>query len=467
MQYETPLSYLRRLLEHDDSDKFRIIINLIDNNNNNEHNESSEENKIIFTTTKNKSRVISKRINDIYQIDPTINEYSINLPKQIKMQTSNQTKEDIEDVLSTLIKSIIDKVEINETQRDIFSIITTILNGSEDKETGIKYDMKNEEEAISLLRTEFHFDSIEYLSFQIIEFIRSSSMKNIEEGIINEIIDEYISVCDKDGDKKESEKRQIFDALKEQEEKRILMHFLLSLDIEEYDEDMIEYIYDNLDDEIIDNEISRVICTLRSHILKIIESNKNEKKKKTKTKTKIEKECEYNGNELSGIIDYLQKQNGADLESNNILKLSGGGVHNPAYPITNLIKYNSNNMSNEFYYNYYSGTPSSSDGWIEFDFLNKTINLTSYTIRTGGYYPKSWRIVGSNDHQIWEDIDHRVNNSELKGDYKQHRFENTKSDKSYRYIRYIQEEEWSGSQYNYFIHLTRIEFFGSISSPKS
>ena len=68
------------------------------------------------------------------------------------------------------------------------------------------------------------------------------------------------------------------------------MHFLLSLDIEEYDEDMIEYIYDNLDDEIIDNEISRVICTLRSHILKIIESNENTKKTKTKSKTKIEKE---------------------------------------------------------------------------------------------------------------------------------------------------------------------------------
>ena len=466
---------MKRLIEYDDSDNFQIIINFTSsnqietkNNNNNYNNDSQnsqeKKDKITINTTKNKARVISRKINDSYQVDPTINEYPINLPQQLKSQLTKYTKESIEETLQTLIKSIVDKIEVNKNQQEIYSIITTILNGYTDKEDKMRYEVNSQEEAISLLSTEFHSRSIEYLSGHIKEFILSSEMRNIEEGIIKEIIDAYVSHREDVEKENESEIYDIFESLVSEGEAVTVMHFLLSLGIEEYDESMIKFIYDNLDDEIIECEISGIIFTLRCHFLELLETVKNKKKNRKKKKLDSEeKECEYNGNELSGIIDYLQKQNGADLEAGNILKLSGGGYPCPSCPITNLIKYNSNNMNSEFYYNYYSGTPSSSDGWIEFDFVNKTVNLTSYTIRTSDcFYPKSWRIVGSNDHEHWEDVDHRVNNSELNGDYKQHRFENTKSDKYYRYIRYIQEEQWSNSSCNYYIYLTRIEFFGTL-----
>ena len=471
--YETPRSYLKRLIEYDDSDNFQIIINFTASNQveTKKNNQNSQEkiDKITINTTRNKARVISRRINDAYQVDPTINEYPFNLPQQLKSQLAKYTKESIEETLQTLIKSIVDKIEVNKNQQEIYSIITTILNGYTDKRDKMRYEVKSQEEAISLLSTEFHSRSIEYLSGHIKEFILSSEMRNIEEGIIKEIIDAYVSHREDVEKENESEIHDIFESLVSEGEVLTVMHFLLSLGIEEYDESMIKFIYDNLDDEIIECEISGIIFTLRCHFLELLETVKNKNKNRKKKKhDSEEKECEYNGNELSGIIDYLQKQNGADLEAGNILKLSGGGYPNPSFPITNLIKYNSNNMNSEFYYNYCSGTPSSSDGWIEFDFVNKTVNLTSYTIRASDYYyPKSWRIVGSNDHEHWEDIDHRVNNSELNGGYKQHRFENTKSDKYYRYIRYIQEEQWNGSSCNYCIYLTRIELFGTISSPKS
>lgn len=38
-------------------------------------------------------------------------------------------------------------------------------------------------------------------------------------------------------------------------------------------------------------------------------------------------------------------------------------------------------MDSECYNDYNNITPRSSDTWIEFDFVNKVVNLTSYTIQ--------------------------------------------------------------------------------------
>lgn len=471
--YETPHSYLKRILEHDDSEQFQIIIKTVDNLHKttcNHQEPKRREEEIIINTTLNKSRVVSRKINDAYQVDPTINSFSINFPNQLKFQSPKERKEKIEEVLQTLIKSTTEQVEINKAENDLYSIINTILNGHEDKENCHESLIKNQEEAISLLNTEFHALSIEYLSGHFIDFIKSSTMKNIEESLIKDIIDEYITEHYKPEKKDASEVSSIFEKLCQEEEVGIVLHFLLSIDPSEYDECMIEYIYDNLDDDIIMKETSRIILILRRHFLKIIEKTNN--KKKVKKNAKYQKgefkNIEYSGNELSGIIDYLQKQNGPGVGSNDILRISGGGFPDPSCPITNLIKYNSNNMNNECYCNYCNRqNPSLNDGWIEFDFGSRAINLTSYTIRARHCFcPKSWRIVGSNDHESWEVIDHRVNNSKLNGKYKQHRFESTKSDNYYRYIRYIQEDQWTyGLFMDDCISLTRIEFFGSISPP--
>ena len=175
---------------------------------------------------------------------------------------------------------------------------------------------------------------------------------------------------------------------------------------------------------------------------------------------------------MKGLFDYLESKYGENLETNNIMKISGGGSKSVTYPLTNLIKYDSNQI-NLHYYNYANLTDANeSEGWIEFDFCERKVNLSSYTIRTNSdhenwNHPKTWRIVGSNDKDHWVTLDHQTNNSVLRGKCLQHRFQCENKNKNYyRYIKYIQEDNWNrNTQQKYDIYLTCIEFFGSISSP--
>lgn len=110
-------------------------------------------------------------------------------------------------------------------------------------------------------------------------------------------------------------------------------------------------------------------------------------------------DCSFKGDELDGIFSRMQKTFNSELCESGNLKISGGGDQkNPRYLLKNLIKYDSQNIDKCFY-NYANKKPNESDGWIEFDFGERKINLSSYTLRAccsdGGYecYPKSWRIV--------------------------------------------------------------------------
>lgn len=76
---------------------------------------------------------------------------------------------------------------------------------------------------------------------------------------------------------------------------------------------------------------------------------------------------------------HFKKKHGDNLEGSGALKLTGGGDLNPNHPITNLINYD----QVSYYFNWSNRKPSGeSDSWIELDFVNEKINLTSYPIKT-------------------------------------------------------------------------------------
>lgn len=181
-------------------------------------------------------------------------------------------------------------------------------------------------------------------------------------------------------------------------------------------------------------------------------------------------ECQYlENNKFDGIISYLlKKSNGHDDD----LKISTGSITSYYYDsmsnVSNLL------LLSDFDKGFF-GVGYRNSAWIEYDFGNRKINMTSYTIQSlfrspYQYQPKTWKFMGSNDHDKWEMIDFKSNNDVLNKGYFNSHFECVRKGKYYRYIRYVQMGNWNISETykysrndRYSIALSSIEFFGTIS----
>ena len=167
----------------------------------------------------------------------------------------------------------------------------------------------------------------------------------------------------------------------------------------------------------------------------------------------------YEGDELDGICSYIIKTKGKNCVENGDLKISAGKTRDGSP--NNLIKYDKDHID-DYFRNHADSEFNESEGWIEFDFVKQKVNLTSYTLRTVGlYYPKSWKVFGSNDRTNWVVLSRQINNPALNGSGKQNRFECESNNNYYQYIRYIQDDSWYSNR-QYCIQLACIEFFGSI-----
>lgn len=180
-------------------------------------------------------------------------------------------------------------------------------------------------------------------------------------------------------------------------------------------------------------------------------------------------QCKYSSdNQFDGIISYIKKSTNDLVNGNNDhLRLSGRPI-NSDYSLSNLLLYDDADIM-KVYSNLKSNPLelSENDAFIEFDFVSRKINVTSYTIRASYfcpnyYHPKTWKLLGSNDHQNWELIDMKENNSELNETYICAHFECSQKGQYYRYIKYLQIDNWNRDNLKYNVVLSAIEFFGSI-----
>ena len=447
VEYTIPTKDLQRLILQDQSDKFYLIVKSL----------SSKDNQIIIETTFNKARVISRKINQLCQIDPTINEYEIPIPENSPQNFSSTDPKQIVEILNLLLKSSTEKIELGDEKLYLFNMVRLLLGQNEEESR--KIDLKNSslKEALSLLRTEFHVNSIEYISSHFSEFIESIELSRLDDEIVIEIIDSY---CVKNRQNSEENQKIFSNLVQKEKDDRIIMHFLLCIEYDEYDKEMSEYIISHLTDDVANSELSRVIEKFKQQLLSQFSSSKKETKKNNNGNVI---ECKYEGDELSGIFSYLKKKHGDDIAKKGVVTFSDANIPSRQGKISDLINYGPDEIDSE-YHNQTSGSTGANDGWFEIDFGERRINLTSYTLRScsrGQYsYPKSWRIVGSNDKKQWDVLNHQTNNGSLKGDHLQKRFVCEDNDKYYRYIRFVQEDSWGPYTYN--IILTCIELFGSI-----
>ena len=513
---QTTIDDLRRVFINDVSDPFFFIINFTDISNPNVLVEplkikgtkkSKKENQITIKTTINRARAISKKINGMYSVDPTIDSYEINYPielfkstqiskgaaKNSKINSKNakqiqQAKEKIEEIFNVLFLSTTqDNCKIRKDQKIILNQLKFSLGDEMSEDFSSDEDYSSEQffvindikEAISILSTQYHSQAIKYLADNFIVFIQSSLIKEIDENILNDIVDLYVgNYIHNQSDLKpkkifsiQNEIKEIFQILKKKDEKDLLIYFLVSLKMEYFNEEMLNFLFSHIDDDISSQSFSRLMIFIRQSLIQLFMGFA---KQQMVDFDQIHIDCEYKeGEDLNGIISYLIREEGREILSNGTLTLTGGTDPklNPYHPITNITEYDE--KINDYFYNFHSTLiPSEESNFIDFDFGQRKIKISSYTIRSnknpenGRYHPKTWKICGSNDKENWDIIDQQVDCNELNGPYKQHHFVCDQVKNKYRYIRYIQEDSFDSartrSNFKYIIYLTCIEFFGEI-----
>lgn len=163
---------------------------------------------------------------------------------------------------------------------------------------------------------------------------------------------------------------------------------------------------------------------------------------------------------LHGIIDHLTAKYGNVVEERlvNVLVPCNNSMACDLLNYTNRLKSHWKNESLQ------------EQNWIIFDFKSYTLKLTAYTIR--GCYcqdyncrPKSWTISGSNDQKKWTILSEIRNCTSIDRPYGMMTFEVPNKTQSFRFIKYTQLEN-NEKNLHYIVHLSAIEFFGTISSFK-
>lgn len=121
---------------------------------------------------------------------------------------------------------------------------------------------------------------------------------------------------------------------------------------------------------------------------------------------------------------------------------------------------------------FYEKNATAETTWVDFQFLKQKIDLSSYQIKTyiygsGNPHPKEWEILGSNDREHWDVLDHQENCSELNQAHTTEHFVcQTPTHKLYQYIRYHQISNWHTNQdaYKYSLRISKFELYGDEST---
>lgn len=154
----------------------------------------------------------------------------------------------------------------------------------------------------------------------------------------------------------------------------------------------------------------------------------------------------------TGILDFLNDEvnitAGGNSENVNFIRSIGGS------DFKNWINFSPKNENESF---------------IEFDFgIEYRVKLEVYNIQTikkhDQIYPKSWKIIGSNDQRNWVIIDEKKDEDALKSKFSEYFCcQNHNENNRFRYIRFVQLASWSQSNTKqFYISILFFELFGKV-----
>ncbi|KAK8880688.1 hypothetical protein M9Y10_003372 [Tritrichomonas musculus] len=185
-------------------------------------------------------------------------------------------------------------------------------------------------------------------------------------------------------------------------------------------------------------------------------------KRKVKKNTSNESEAievKFEGkDELNGILNLLRKRFNEYVFAKVNISSSSMYLNDVEYSALNVIDYDDANK--EFC------SKDMKNSWLRFDFKDRQIKVTAYTIRSffgeeNDEHPKSWVIEGSNDNNDWEEVDVQSNCGFLNGENKIHTFLIKESNqKPFKFIRMrLTSENWSNTNC---LDINCIDFYGKL-----
>jgi hypothetical protein len=136
-----------------------------------------------------------------------------------------------------------------------------------------------------------------------------------------------------------------------------------------------------------------------------------------------------------GIIAHLTRECGGNVHDRHVVDVTSGSFEKETYTanphsgaVDHMAKYADKNAAdletdslfNSTYRGRGEDIPHTKNNWVCYDFKEKRIVPTHYTIRSywngpGGAHLKSWLVETSADGESWREVDHQEDNKQLKG----------------------------------------------------
>ena len=157
---------------------------------------------------------------------------------------------------------------------------------------------------------------------------------------------------------------------------------------------------------------------------------------------------------FDGIISYLADACGGNVHEKGVVNVTASSSwHHQCHEVTN------------YGWDDYWATEEIRDSWICFDFKEKRVHLSKYSLAHDGHrFPVSWVIEGSTNGIEWNEVDRR-NWVDLKGQrVKAYQCENQSFSEGFRFLRLRQiGKNRIGTDH---LCLSAIEFFGKLETDE-
>lgn len=182
-------------------------------------------------------------------------------------------------------------------------------------------------------------------------------------------------------------------------------------------------------------------------------SSKKEKSSHQKKSDSKVKEFTYTeGKKFNGIMKYLIDKTGGNISENGTIEIKSNSIQEP-FKTKFLVDYQTDE--------HYCTKHDVNDAYVIFDFKQRSIKLTSYSIQSflENNCLKNWALEVSNDERTWVVIDRHTDDASIRGKYITATF-NVETSGFYRYVRLRQTgKNWIGDNST---NINKIEFYGKL-----